>query len=466
MNRRDFYKELMQEYTFDSAKVRRTAKLSCLNEKASRFSGRVRGNRKVWHIPVTAAVAAFAIILGLQVTVFDRFGDNPAVRTDADRINEANNAVAKLATMNFGTSTLFLSFSEPVTFTEMQNALDGVSDTGNIAVEAVYLLDNDNKVTMLDPIQAFKLGNPDDVRIIGAKVSAPVVLVDGLRKRAEVALVEVMSDDLNEDTFIPLIPDVDGTTDTTEGDSTGEHDHVTFEAFVNLNMVGVNRAEFIDENRFMTITSDAVGIYEIARDDETDEPTIVTISNFEAHGEIVFTYYDDMNNQLVIRVREANVSSIYFMGGEDFAAVKVARDNLTILAIAENCLYYAVDHSVVYKYTYGVGSSELFSFDAPVSFERNSNLSAFIVNSGDSDETGAAQVYDTHTESMTYEVSGWLFFYRNSVNVVTGESGFYGLNLAVISEPDTVAQFAQSRTRSELYTISEINESGVKIRLS
>jgi hypothetical protein len=30
MNRRDFYKELMREYTFDSAKVRRYAKLSCV----------------------------------------------------------------------------------------------------------------------------------------------------------------------------------------------------------------------------------------------------------------------------------------------------------------------------------------------------------------------------------------------------------------------------------------------------
>lgn len=320
MNKREFYKRLMSEYTFDSDKVRRVAKRSSIRMLS----------------PERARTAA-AVAAGLAVTVgvislsayFNRANNIPSdpnatvAPAKTDRLVTAEKKLRKYSD-SIEVKTMYLSFGEALSYTKLRNTIDYVSDTGKIQVEALYVLDaDDNVVTVTDPDEIEIIKNDDEAKIIGAKVAAPANLGESLISQPEVVLAEIEPENINEQLFVPLLADpgindyvtpevttpsqsssgndsqtdetstgeevtVTGappdtsvsetstgaatessaaseseTTDTSEEPKTTAANGVPQERFIELSLPGVTDAEFISDKTFAAITKESVGVFSI-----------------------------------------------------------------------------------------------------------------------------------------------------------------------------------------------------------
>jgi hypothetical protein len=448
MNKREFYKELMKEYTFDSAKVRRFAKRS--SAKGTRISV-----KRWWHIPSTVAVAAASLAIGVFTFFYSDTGSpvvNHGVMSPQERIQQADAALIN-ARSSIGNKTVYLSFNNTMTFREMQNTLDTVSDTGNIIIEAVYVIDGDEFLTK----QLGEVRGDSYAQIVGAKVSAPANLIEDLSRQHEVALVEIENDILNDETFIPFIAELIEIPEDLFQNVTDEIDSSIdaappVEKFVNLNLSGVIEASFISDYRFTAITCNSVILYEISQDEDSADLEINPVSEFSLYnhrtklsasgssmlisgstendsrrtvllvadsktasleeinisditdsGELIFAFYDDINGRIIIRARSADRNIIYVIHRESALTQTVfdSSEDAAVLAATANAIFYSVNNTTVYKYDILTAEStiaESLDFGETVSFERNADLSAFAVytNGGDT-----AQIFDTVTETLS-----------------------------------------------------------------
>ena len=201
MNKRDFYKELMKEYTFDSAKVRRTAKTSSL-KRASVFS--FANSRRV-KVAGTAAAACLAMVVGwFAINYSPQEVVGVPVVSVQERIirSEVWSRSASVAS-----ETMYLSFDKSLTYDEMQETLDSASNSESIIVKAVYVFDSngDNNVAVLSaPNELDELRTSDASEIIGAKITGSSESRDDLKRRENVILIEFESENMNDKIFVPI----------------------------------------------------------------------------------------------------------------------------------------------------------------------------------------------------------------------------------------------------------------------
>ncbi|MCL1881230.1 MAG: hypothetical protein FWF76_03540 [Oscillospiraceae bacterium] len=541
MNRREFYKELMQEYTFDTAKVRRYAKLSCLDGKSSNRTklgkvGSLRDitrsrSRRVWKVSATVAAAAVALVVALQYVFFGGFfGDSMIPQSLEARIDHAKLSADEVASLSFGTRALFLSFNDGIDFVAMSNALDSVSDTGNIVVESVYVLGENNEVLVISLEEARTTGVDN---IVGVKVSVPVTLVGQLRQQSQIALVEVMDDALTQETFVPLavaeLIELEGAstqsqtsaetdspaTEVSDGNQVspiGENDEILeTSTFVDFEVQGATRAKFISDSAFVVFTGDVIKVCEIVQiidgdsnisltsftgiedtNDSEPENTETTDDSVEygdgtegvgmlvqtkrvevrasllLEGDLLFTFFDNVNDRLVIRSRSANYNMIHILdfGTLDFSEVVNTASELSVLASTERYIYYSIGRMVINRYSVGHGESmkvQGLSFERPVSFERNSVLSGFVIFTGDD---SPAQVFDANTETLasSEDVLGGLLYYKNSSNVLTDGENFFNTHLEIIDDIyNTTLSLPRESSGSASFIIHSITDSRVRI---
>jgi hypothetical protein len=520
MNKKDFYKELMQTYTFDSAKVRRFAKRS--SYKGTRVSV-----KRWWHIPSTVAVAAASLAVG----VFALFYSGQGIPTGIepyDPISTPVTASGIIQIAHHENRTLYLSFNNSVTYMEMLNTLESVSDTGNITIEKVYVLDNHENIVPV--IQHEELRNDHETQIVGAKVFAPERLKVEIERQPEVANVKIETFAINDDTWVPSpVTEVPITPDSTPPDQNQDPDgtdpqtgEITVENFVNVNVVGIIEADFISEDAFMAITGDSVILYELTQDEVTESIEINPAQEYTLHnhrtrlsatgnsmlisgcredsrrnvlmladsetrtlteidirdlietGELIFAFYDDhdTHRRIVMRVRIGDNNIIYVMELDTgavhtvFSSVKSA----AILAINGDFVYHSVfkesEHvTVVYRFDITNGTSTVvdsLSFTEAVSFERNSNLSAFVINTD-----SASRVFTASSESLTntVEAPNRLSFYRTRTNFLTDGETIYSLTGGTRLEVFEGQMPRVRRNSSERFSVFEISENSVRIQL-
>jgi hypothetical protein len=561
MDKREFYKELMKEYTFDSAKVRRFAK------RASTRGVRVSVKRW-WHIPSTVAVAAASLAVGVfslfynggDVSVIDTPVINtvPPVTVTTSVNDDESRERAENAKLSYENQTLYLSFNGGITFRELENKLLAISDTGNIVIETVYVMNEDNSEGEHEPValdEFEEIKNDDSIKIVGAKVSTPGRLIEEIERQTEIEQVMLVvkeekpsgGENNNEndnhepkaEVFIPInvhpLPDRNhlpsvtvaepvyddepvATTEKSGGTQTPPNPSApAVEKLVSIDVPGVISADFISDKSFTAITADKVSLYEIADSpDSASELEINTLSEFvmnnyrtrfsttgksmlvsgcgedgrrtvllladgeaqtlesldiselTATGEIIFAFYDDLNRRIVMRIKENELNSIYFMDRDTFEITKASiepQNNLVILALDGDLMFYAVkgvDDATLYRYKIAGGvSNKMMTFDKFVSFERNVSMSGFTVNS-----EGFSQIFTVAGGiSEPLETEKGLVYNGNSTKFLTDGENFY-----ILSENNVIEIFdgqATSGSRfgsSDLFSVSEITEKNVRIR--
>lgn len=153
MDKKDFYKEIMSQYTFDKEKVRRNAK------RSSSASFIERHGR--W-LPLSTAAAVFVAVFGgymLLSPVLNRSGElipdstyltgapSPLSQSDDDsltagqRLERMERLISLYNSNKLGSETkvMYVTFNEPMTYPEFNlNINSNISDTGIIRIESVY----------------------------------------------------------------------------------------------------------------------------------------------------------------------------------------------------------------------------------------------------------------------------------------------------------------------------------------
>lgn len=182
MNRNEFYKQLMSEYTFDADKVRENAK-----------RGKKRQKLTPLYVGMSAAAAAMVVTVG--TIAMTNLGRNDGVSlTDtglttlsaSDRLSHALQQLEQERESSESKDFL-VTFAQPLTPAQAQSVLTA---GGNIPVKQLYLSDG-SRVSDADSIGGIFTGGGDQ-RITGAAVYCSGSFAAELQDNPEVFLIEVM----------------------------------------------------------------------------------------------------------------------------------------------------------------------------------------------------------------------------------------------------------------------------------
>ncbi|MDE7399216.1 MAG: hypothetical protein K2N06_06775 [Oscillospiraceae bacterium] len=213
MNKHDFYKEIMSEYTFDKDKI-----LS--NAKKGKFAGR---KPLPLYIGMTAAAAALVVAVGTAAFSLTNHrgavynGGNLAALDDKQRVDKAKTE----ADQNANSVELYdvmVSFNGALSPAEVQNVLTAYSDS-SIPVKLLFLADGSKAVGGEQVGAVFESGNGS---ITGAIINCPGRLMKSLMNDSRVVLAEIATqEDFNS--ALPITTPIGNLTNIDNGDSDNSH---------------------------------------------------------------------------------------------------------------------------------------------------------------------------------------------------------------------------------------------------
>lgn len=203
MNKNDFYKELMTSYALDPEKIRmnaiKQAKKPAWQRVASTYWKPAMG------IAAAAAVTVGAVAFTNRPSVPDVIVAPEAALSASQRLIEAERSY-----YNPGDEALYanvyVTFMEPVSYTEILMAISAVDDSGDIELCSIYL---ENDVIAGDDIDVFAAEHADEESAVAAKLSLPAGYYRDVQDLSIVYLAELGSAEINDDTFVPIEVDDD-----------------------------------------------------------------------------------------------------------------------------------------------------------------------------------------------------------------------------------------------------------------
>ncbi len=212
MNKNEFYKQLMSEYSFDAEKIR-------TNAKKGRFA-----KQKISPIAIgiTAAVAALTVTVGtVAVTMMDNrngidlVGGNTSTLSalsPAERIQNAIEQQNKLQDSE-ELQSVFVTFTQPLSPAAAKSVLTAYTDA-NIPVKSVYLADG-SRISGSDEVASVF---SSDKMISGVFIECAGSVMSQLQHDDNVALVEIMTES-DFDTVVPISPEDVETIEVTAPDN-------------------------------------------------------------------------------------------------------------------------------------------------------------------------------------------------------------------------------------------------------
>ncbi len=266
MNKNDFYKELMTSYSLDPEKIRmnalKQAKKPMWQKVASTYWKPAMG------VAAAAAVTVGAVAFTNRPSAPDVIVAPEAAMSASQRLVEADKNYYNIAEEDVIFTDMYVTFMEPVSYNEILMMISAVDDSGNIAVNALYLED---EVVRRDDVDGFAAEHADEDVAVAAKLSLPMSYYRDVQDLSLVYLAELGSAELNDETFVPL--------DVEDGDPL-ENDHLSIVPSVTTTPV-VTTTPFSFEEIPETTTEEAPVIGESAGD-STVIPPVTTTEEKEA----------------------------------------------------------------------------------------------------------------------------------------------------------------------------------------
>ncbi len=182
MNRNEFYKQLMSEYTFDAEKIRENAK-----------HGKKRQKLSPLYVGMSAAAAACIVTVGsiaaVNMTKNDGVSLTDTGLTTLSASDRLSNALVQLEQERESSESrdFLVTFSQPMTPSAVQSVLTA---EGNIPVKLLYLSDG-SRISDPDAIGSVFDGGSDKL-ITGAAVYCSGSFAAALQDDPAVFLIEVM----------------------------------------------------------------------------------------------------------------------------------------------------------------------------------------------------------------------------------------------------------------------------------
>ena len=189
MDKRDFYRELMDSYAFDKEKIYNNARLG-------RLSGKSRRVQMPVYIGMTAAVAAVVVTVGTvaAVNLRDRGmqslspGESMGALTSEQRIEDGKNAVRENENSKNPVDVL-ITFNKPLSPAEAQGVLLERTE-GSVPVKSLFMEDG-SKVDGTEGVEAVFVGGSENGRITGAVIRCAGSLMTALQDNELVLAVEL-----------------------------------------------------------------------------------------------------------------------------------------------------------------------------------------------------------------------------------------------------------------------------------
>lgn len=206
MNKHDFYKQLMSEYSFDADKIKENArKGKFARQKISPIA-----------IGLTAAVAACTVACGtIAITMMENKSGVDLIDTSSQSLSalsaseRVQNAIEQqnIAKDSEEIQSVLVTFCTPLSPKSTERILTAYTDS-NIPVKAIYLADG-SKISGSDNVSSVFTGN-DNISAICIECAGSVMSL--LQGDQDVFLVELMSES-DFDTATPISPDEMETTE-------------------------------------------------------------------------------------------------------------------------------------------------------------------------------------------------------------------------------------------------------------
>lgn len=267
MNKNDFYKELMSQYALDPEKIRmnalKQAKKPAWQRVASTYWKPALG------VAAAAAVTVGAVSFANRSSAPDVIVAPEAALSASQRLIEAEKSYYNIGDEELY-ADMYVTFMEPVSYTEILMALSAVEDSGEIDLCSIYL---ENETVLRDDIDNFAAEHADEKTAVAAKLSLPISYYRDIQDLSIVYLAELGSNDINDETFVPI---------EVEDDDPLENDHLSI-APVTTTAPVVTTTPFSFEELPETTTEEAPVIGESAGDSTVVPP--VTTADGEASEE-------------------------------------------------------------------------------------------------------------------------------------------------------------------------------------
>lgn len=218
MDKRDFYRELMDNYAFDKEKIYNNAK-----------NGRLSGKSKLRSMPVYIGMTAAAAVLVVTVGTIAAVnigghgvqplpaGESVGALTSAQRIENGKNAARENENSKELVDVL-VTFSRPLSPAEAQGVLLARAE-GSVPVKSLFMEDG-TKIEGTDSVGAVFVGGSGSGKVTGAVIRCAGYLMTSLQDNDLVLAVELYDP---QSSFVPVVPIVpDSTPDSTTSDSVSE----------------------------------------------------------------------------------------------------------------------------------------------------------------------------------------------------------------------------------------------------
>ncbi|MDR2559168.1 MAG: hypothetical protein LBC86_06465 [Oscillospiraceae bacterium] len=356
MNKHDFYKEIMSQYTFDESKIRRNAKRA---SSASFFS---QITKSKW-LPLTSAAAVFAVVAAVMFGYVLNNGIAPPPppplppTTPANTVSEVVrwNAMPEQANFieHFGLFEeqieMYISFAEPMTLEELDLVLESfASDDGSVQLIALwhgelmgievpevrqFAFFDGARVLASGGLYSELNGHPAFIAvefggIIDEETFRPLTMIpDDFEETAETPPVTDIPEleqpnppEEPDDPFVEILPPGgDVTPPEIEDDPVNPEEPIVIpydDGFIELDISGAVSVNFINGNRFVLTTGSQVLLYEIITDADGIN-TLTAISGFVTVNPQVI-YIDNQTGTLLITGGDAfgRITTLFLAEGE------------------------------------------------------------------------------------------------------------------------------------------------------
>lgn len=221
MDKRDFYRELMDSYAFDKEKIYNNAKNGRLSGKS-----KLRSMQMPVYIGMTAVAATLVVTVGTIAAVnLGGRGVQPlppaesvGVLTNEQRIENGKNAVRENENSKELVDVL-VTFNKPLSPAEAQGVLLAHAES-SVPVKSLFM-DDGTKIDGTDSVGAVFVGGSGSGKITGAVIRCAGYLMTALQDNDLVLAVELYDP---QDNFTPVIPIVpDSTLESTSSDISSEN---------------------------------------------------------------------------------------------------------------------------------------------------------------------------------------------------------------------------------------------------
>lgn len=380
MDKKEFYRQLMETYTVDTERVKRGAKRKSRNVKSKALM--IRN----WTTAAAAcgAVTAAAIAVVSLSSVPDLSNSSGGYDISEDGGMEAAMARFAAAEQQFEAYSLnydeeyfdlYVSFRKPIKRSEITMAFSVIENYNDITISLFYTAEGSYYLNTAEL--------DDTMLFLAAKISAPASMLSEIKMLKETALVEYPSDELTDDTFKPFnsvpaeltttpeltnetvqisVPDTTtvppATSDSTETatpddtsspEETSESDTALVDPFspnettdvtvsdtevetsapqveyetLAIPLTGVKTVSFINENCFVVTTSDSIRLLSCI-----DGEIKIETTYYASGAKISYSSFDGSKMFIIARDGDNN-TRLYYADGESSLLCEVDVNAIT-----------------------------------------------------------------------------------------------------------------------------------------